>query len=170
MKPEQARVMASYNRWMNERLYAVCAEMSDAERKRDRQAYFRSIHGTLNHLLLADKVWLGRFQQEAFNVTRLDAELHAGFAELRNERETTDSRIEAWAASLTEEALAGQLRYTSIVNPEPRVYDLWVAVTHFFNHQTHHRGQLTTLLTQCGKDYGVTDLIGLPDVLRSQEA
>lgn len=170
MKPEQARVMASYNRWMNERLYAVCADMTDAERKRDRQAYFRSIHGTLNHLLLADKVWLGRFQQEAFNVTRLDAELHADFAGLRNEREATDSRIEAWAASLTEESLAGQLRYTSIVNPEPRVYDLWVAVTHFFNHQTHHRGQLTTLLTQCGKDYGVTDLIWLSDVLRTQGA
>lgn len=66
--------MASYNRWMNERLYAVCAEMTDAERKRDGQAFFGSIHGTLNHLLLADKIWLGRFQQNPFGAVCLDDE------------------------------------------------------------------------------------------------
>jgi uncharacterized damage-inducible protein DinB len=165
MRPEQARIMASYNRWMNERLYEVCAEIPDAERKRDRKAFFGSIHGTLNHLLLGDKIWLGRFKGKPFQARSLDQELYEDFAELRAERGATDRRIEIWAAGLTEEMLSSKLHYMSMVNPARRTYDLWVAVAHFFNHQTHHRGQLTALLSQCGKDYGVTDLIWLPELL-----
>jgi uncharacterized damage-inducible protein DinB len=164
MLAKQAQTMAAYNRWMNDKLYAACAELSDAERKLDRKAFFGSIHGTLNHLLLADRVWFGRFIGRPFKVDRLNQELYADFAELRAERSLTDQDIEGWTHGLTDAQLAGKLKYTSIVNPEPRVYDLWVCVTHFFNHQTHHRGQVTTLLTQCGKDYGVTDLIMLPEV------
>jgi len=164
MTPEQASTMGAYNCWMNRRLYDVCAELPDAERKRDRGAFFRSIHGTLNHVLVADKIWLGRFEGEPFRVQSLDQELHGGFDDLRAERESTDRRIEAWAAGLTDEALRGTLRYTSIVDPAERTLPLWIAATHFFNHQTHHRGQLTTLLNQCGKDYGVTDLIWLPEL------
>lgn len=164
MRAEQARVMASYNRWMNERLYEVCANLSDDERKGDRGAFFRSIHGTLNHLLLADRLWLGRFQGEPFHAAALDEELYEGFDELRAERRLTDTAVIQWAGGLTDDILAGDLHYTSMVNPAPRRCAMWVAVTHFFNHQTHHRGQLTTLLTQCGKDYGVTDLIWLPEL------
>jgi len=164
MLAKQAQTMAAYNRWMNEKLYAACAELSDAERKLDRKAFFGSIHGTLNHLLLADRVWFGRFIGRPFKVDRLNQELYADFAELRAERSLTDQDIEGWTHGLTDEQLAGKLKYTSIVNPAPRVYDLWVCVTHFFNHQTHHRGQVTALLSQCGKDYGVTDLIALPEI------
>ena len=162
MTPEQIRLLARYNRWINERLYGVCARLSDEERRRDRGAFFRSIHGTLNHLLLADKVWLGRFEADPFTVSRLDDELHAEFDALHADRMKTDARIEDWAARQTGDSLAGVLEYVSIVNPEPRRYPMWLAATHFFNHQTHHRGQLTTLLSQCGVDYGVTDLIALP--------
>ncbi len=164
MHAQQARDLASYNRWMNERLYAVCAELSDAERHEDRGVFFKSIHGTLNHLLLADKIWLARFTGKQFQVSGLDEELHPAFDELRQDREATDEEIVRWADSLSEDALSGTLEYTSITNPAPRRYEMWLAVTHFFNHQTHHRGQLTALLSQCGKDYGVTDLIGLPQV------
>lgn len=167
MKPEQAALMAGYNRWMNLRLYGVCAELPDAERKQDRGAFFRSIHGTLNHLLLADRVWLGRFQQRPFAVRALNQELYADFDQLRAERELTDAEIEAWVAGLSEEQLASELHYTSLSNPAPRRYCLWVAVQHFFNHQTHHRGQLTTLLSQAGKDIGVTDLIMVPELAGS---
>jgi uncharacterized damage-inducible protein DinB len=163
---EWARAMAAYNRWMNERLYALCAGLSDAERKRDRGAFFRSIHGTLNHLLLADAIWLGRFRGEPFAVRSLDQELHADFAELRRAREHTDREVEAWAAALTTADLAGTLHYTSFVDPAPRSCPFWVAAAHFFNHQTHHRGQLTTLLVQAGVDPGVTDLIWLPGLAR----
>jgi uncharacterized damage-inducible protein DinB len=154
--------MAAYNEWMNSRLYDVCAEVPDDERRRDRGAFFKSIHGTLNHLLLADKVWLGRFLGQPFAVQSLDQELFHDFGDLRRARVETDRQIADWAVTLTDEVLAGTLHYTPISNPTPRTADMWFAVAHFFNHQAHHRGQLTALLSQCGKDYGVTDLLAFP--------
>jgi len=76
-----------------------------------------------------------------------------------------DLRIIDWADSLSDQALAAPFSYVSVVNPARRTCTLWILVTHFFNHQTHHRGQLTTLLSQCGVDYGTTDLIWLPDLV-----
>lgn len=158
------QAMAAYNRWMNERLYECCAKLSDEERKRDVGAFFKSIHGTLNHLLLGDRVWLGRFIGPPFAVKSPADELYADFDRLRTERSTTDDVIARWASALTEADLAGELHYTSMLNPMPRRYPLWFAVAHFFNHQTHHRGQLTTLLFQRGIDPGVTDLVWLPEM------
>jgi len=155
--------MAQYNRWMNERLYECCAQLSDEERKRDVGAFFKSIHGTLNHLLLGDRIWFGRFTGKPFIITSLAEELYSDFRELRTERASTDKAIIEWADSLTAEDFTRELAYTSVVNPKPRRYPFWFAVTHFFNHQTHHRGQLTTLLSQRGLDPGVTDLIWLPE-------
>jgi len=154
-----ARTMARYNSWMNTRLYDCCAAIPDAERKRDVGAFFKSIHGTLNHLLLGDRVWMGRFTGKPFVVKSLDTELYADFDQLRREREATDAAIAAWAGTLTDETLAGMLSFTTLVNPQARTDPYWITVTHFFNHQTHHRGQLTTLLMQRGIDPGVTDLI-----------
>ena len=162
MTPELARTFARYNRWMNERLYEACAGIADAERKRDAGAFFKSIHGTLNHLLVADNVWMGRFVGPAFVPASLAQELHADFGELRAARAAMDGRIDAWTATLTPQALTGDLHYTSIVNPAPRTTPMALAVAHFFNHQTHHRGQLTTLLMQRRIDPGVTDLLWLP--------
>lgn len=164
MTPQTAGTLARYNRWMNERLYACCAQLSDEERKRNMGAFFKSIHGTLNHLLLADKVWLGRFLGRPFSVVSLSQELYSDFSELREEREATDAIILEWAGSFTMENLAGELHYVPLVNPQPRRSPLWLTVMHFFNHQTHHRGQLTTLLSQRGIDPGVTDLMGLPEL------
>jgi uncharacterized damage-inducible protein DinB len=166
MTPELARVMARYNRWMNDKLFAVASSLTDAERKQDRSAFFGSIHRTLNHLLLADRVWLGRFTGAELEdgemgpgIRSLDQELYADFAELRRERAKTDDAIDAFVATLTEEKLAGNLRYLrrGAVNEFP----LWHAVAHLFNHQTHHRGQVTTLLMQAGHDPGVTDLVAM---------
>jgi uncharacterized damage-inducible protein DinB len=162
ISPAFCETMSRYNRWMNERLYEVCAGLPEAVRKEDRGAPFGSIHGTLNHLLLADRIWMGRFTGRPFNVRSLDEELHADFAELRRARAGLDDEIAAWMAALTAEQLAGDLIFTSVVNPQRRVVPLWFAIQHFFNHQTHHRGQLTTLLEQAGCDFGVTDLIWLP--------
>lgn len=161
--------MAAYNQWMNQRLYALCAELTDEERKSDRGLFFRSIHGTLNHLLLADRVWLGRFIDQPFQVAGLDQELYADFVELRKAREETDADILDWACSLTNEGLKGVLTYRSLFSPGKRRYEMSVLVAHYFNHQTHHRGQLTTALTQMGKDIGPTDLILLPDILKRNE-
>lgn len=169
MHAEQVRTLAAYNRWMNERLYCACADIDDAERKRPRAAFFDSIHGTLNHLLLGDLLWLGRFTGQSVSFASLDQELHADFGQLRSARAQCDDDIDAWVASLDDAALAAPFRFKSVVNPRVRSCPLWVAVTHFFNHQTHHRGQLTTLLSQAGVDYGTTDLIWLPGLLHDED-
>ena len=159
---EGLRVMARYNRWMNERIYACCEKLSDEQRKLDRGAYFRSIHGTLNHLLLGDRLWLSRFLTREFRIGSLADELYADFAELRRERTKTDAEILEWVDTLDEERLAAPLRFRSMVGNRDTSFPLWFAMQHFFNHQTHHRGQVTTLLVQAGVDPGVTDLLWLP--------
>jgi uncharacterized damage-inducible protein DinB len=166
MSSEWLRASARYNRWMNDKLYALAATLGDEARKRDCGAFFKSIHGTLNHLLLADRVWLGRFQgvavPEGFmgpGVRSLDQELYADFDELRRERALTDDGLSAWVAELTPERLAAPLTYLRRGRKEE--LPLWWAVAHLFNHQTHHRGQVTTLLVQQGHDPGVTDLVAL---------
>jgi len=164
---QYASTMATYNAWMNERLYDLCAGLTDEARKRDMGAFFKSIHGTLNHLLLADRVWMGRFTGKPFAVRSLDQEIYADFAELRSQRSRTDGDITAWVASLDAKDFERDFSYTSIAKPQPRSAPLWLAITHFFNHQTHHRGQLTTLMKQLGIDPGVTDLIWMPDVTSS---
>lgn len=158
-----ARTMAGYNRWMNERIYDSCSTIPVEALKRDMGAFFKSIHGTLNHTLLADRIWMGRFMGQPFVFKSLDQELYPDFLQLRAEREKTDGSIIEWSESLTDSELNRTLHYTSAVTPKPRSYPLWFAVIHFFNHQTHHRGQITTLLSQHGIDPGITDLIWLPE-------
>jgi uncharacterized damage-inducible protein DinB len=162
ISPDYARLMARYNRWMNGRIYAAAARLSDAERRRDLGAFFKSLHGTLNHILLGDRVWLGRFGGAPFVPRALDQELCADFAELQRERSATDDAIDALAAGLTETRLAGPLTYHGFLNPGAVTVPFALALAHLFNHQTHHRGQATTLLMQLGVDPGVTDLVAMP--------
>jgi uncharacterized damage-inducible protein DinB len=164
--PEWVSALARYNRWMNEKLYERASTLSDEVRKRNLGAFFGSIHGTLNHLLLADRVWLARLlgvaAPEGFmapGIRTLDQELYADFEELRRERTITDDALSAYVAELTPERLAGPLVFTR--RGQVQEVPLWWAVIHVFNHQTHHRGQVTTLLMQQGCDPGVTDLIAM---------
>ena len=155
---DYAMAMAAYNRWMNERMYACAAELSDEERKRDLGAAFRSIHGTLNHLLLADRSWLERFHGEPVTMRSPDQELHTDFEELRAARREMDAEISAWAESLTDDWGDAPFHFRSVSYNREWTRPAWTLVTHLFNHQAHHRGQITTLLFQFGKDMGVTDL------------
>jgi uncharacterized damage-inducible protein DinB len=159
--PTSFNMMAQYNHWMNERLYALCADLDEETRRADRGAFFQSIYGTLNHILLGDKVWLSRFGVESFKPTSLGQELHPDFAGLRAEREQKDRLLLDWTATLSAEQLAAPVHYTTMAGVA-MAPPLWVPLTHMFNHQTHHRGQLTTLLSQLGIDPGVTDLIAMP--------
>jgi uncharacterized damage-inducible protein DinB len=158
----QFQLMARYNRWMNRKLYAVCADIADADRKKDLGAFFKSVHGTLNHLLYGDRAWLGRFTGQLF-VTVIGQELYADFAELRREREITDAAILAWSENLDPRWLAADFTYTSFVDGKTRMLPAWTLVTHLFNHQTHHRGQVTTLMKQLGHEPGVTDVPWMPE-------
>jgi uncharacterized damage-inducible protein DinB len=155
---DSLRIMAGYNRWMNERLYALCGGLPDEERKKDRKAFFRSIHGTLNHLLLGDRAWLGRFTGRPVQFRSLDQELYGDFDELRRERVRTDAAIEEFCHHLTEAQLSREISYATTAG-KSYVHPLGPAVLHMFNHQTHHRGQVTTLLSQLGIDPGATDVI-----------
>ena len=161
MRPIFSR-LTRYNRWMNERLMQTCSQLSDAERKQNRGAPFGSIHGLWNHLLVCDRLWLARFENAPMPYSRLDAEICADWDELRAQRALTDDAIDAYIASLSDEQLDSTLHFVSMSNPQPRQLPLWVATQHLFNHQTHHRGQITALMEQAGLDCGVTDLAAMP--------
>lgn len=156
------RLMAEYNRWMNARLFAVCADIPDDKRKADLGAFFKSIHGTFNHLLWADRVWLQRFTGEAFSVGKMGVDLYADFVTLNWERATLDEFIVTWARDLSADRLAAPFAFASMQDGKTRRAPAWVFVTQLFNHQTHHRGQVTTLMKQLGYDPGVTDIPWLP--------
>jgi uncharacterized damage-inducible protein DinB len=167
MSPEWLGALARYNRWMNDKLYGVAATLSDEARKRDCGAFFKSIHGTFNHLLLADRVWLARFLGVAAldgfmapgGIRSLEQELYVDFEELRRERALADVELSNWVSALTQERLTSSLVYMR--QGQKIEVPLWWAVAHVFNHQTHHRGQLTTLFMQQGVDPGVTDLFAM---------
>ena len=160
---DYAVAMAAYNRWMNERLYAVCAELPDAERRRDRGAFFKSIHATLNHILLGDRWWMQRFAGQPLTPTGSpDQELYADFADLRAARRNADATLEAWAASLPDTLADEPFHFRSTTYNAERELPTWAVVVHVFNHQTHHRGQVTTLLSQLGIDPGPTDFPWMP--------
>jgi uncharacterized damage-inducible protein DinB len=167
------RFLARYNRWFNHRLYAACARLTDAQRKAERGAFFGSIHGTLNHLVWGDLMWLARFARQGVVFAALPAQLLAlpegasygtvmehDFDALRQRRDAIDAAIEDWLAQMPDDFALRTMRYSNTLGV-PREHPMWQALTHFFNHQTHHRGQITTLLSQAGVDAGVTDLIAL---------
>jgi uncharacterized damage-inducible protein DinB len=152
-------------------LFAKVAELPAEARTRDMGAFFGSIEGTLDHILLADRIWLSRLRASGHDFPALeeaDLELEiqslaqpvaADFEALLAERIATDQLIMAWVEDLTDEILAAPMRYTTMAGVV-REHAVWIAVSHLFNHQTHHRGQVTTLLKQAGIDPGVTDFLG----------
>jgi uncharacterized damage-inducible protein DinB len=159
---EYCQTMAAYNRWMNSGVYDSAARLSDEERKADRKAFFRSIHSTLNHILWADRVWLPRFNGKSYPVGDIGADLYDSFAELLEARRAMDDEIGIWAAHLDDTQLTGTLTWYSKVARREMSRPRWLCVTQMFNHQAHHRGQVTTLLKQAGIDPGVTDLPWAP--------
>ena len=162
MPPEHARVMARYNRWMNDKLYAVAETLTDAERKADRGAFFGSIHRTLNHLLLGDQAWMQRLRGQPVTMTSPAQQLHEDFDELRAARAAMDADITSWAAQVGHAFMEGVLRSWSVTYQRNVGIPGWVGVIQMFNHQTHHRGQVTTLMKQLGVDPGVTDFPWMP--------
>ena len=148
---------ARYNRLANETLYAACAELSEAEYRRDLGAFFGSVQGTLNHLLLGDTIWMTRFEGGTHPSTDLDAILFARFDELRTARQQMDGRIERFFAALPPGFARGGVRYVNNAGFEAED-PLSVILPHFFNHQTHHRAQVHTLLSQLGRQPPVLDL------------
>jgi len=140
-------MFAGYNAWCNTRLYDAVAPLSDADYRADRGAFFKSLHGTLNHLLVGDRIWMRRFTCAGEIPKSLDAILYDDFAQLRAARSVEDARISCYIASLSEADLAGTICYRTFVRPAEIEQPLAPALDHFFNHQTHHRGQAHALLS-----------------------
>lgn len=140
---------AAYNAWANARLYDAATALDDFERKRDVKGYFTSLHGTLNHLLGADRIWLQRLTGEGDAPSSLGAELYAQFPALREAREAEDKRISAFVLGLTDTDLAAELAYEN-TRGEAKSLPRQVILTHLFNHQSHHRGQATQMMRQLG--------------------
>ena len=168
-------LMARYNQWMNAKVYDAASRLSAAELAEERGAFFGSILGTLNHLVVADTLWLKRFAAHHSSSTtlavmeplpipgRLDQPMFDDLEGLTAHRKWLDDVIINWIVALTDDELNAALSYhnTKGVASSKRFSQL---IYHFFNHQTHHRGQVSTLLFQVGIDIGVTDLLALiPD-------
>ncbi|MGH7048566.1 MAG: DinB family protein [Stellaceae bacterium] len=154
------RTMAAYNAEMNRRLYDAAARLSDAERQAPRGAFWGTIHGTLTHILWGDRQWMSRFDGWPKPATPIkqSAAMIEDFTELAVARQQADQRITRWAAQIDEPWLDQDLVWFSgAANREIRAPKR-LLVTHFFNHQTHHRGQAHAMLTAAGEETGDTDL------------
>jgi len=175
---EHFQLLAAYNQWMNAKVYEAAGRLSASELAEDRGAIFGSILGTLNHLVVADTIWLKRFVThpscvnsfqaiaDLENPTSLDQIVFDDFGRLKEHRSWLDHQIIDWISQLAEGDLDVVLSYGNMkgVPAQKRYSSL---VLHFFNHQTHHRGQVSTLLSQAGADIGVTDLLArIPDESR----
>nr|WP_320048932.1 DinB family protein [uncultured Desulfuromonas sp.] len=169
------QLLANYNHWMNDKVYNVTGQLSPVELAQDRGAFFGSILATLNHIVVGDTLWLQRFARHpaATETLRLVSEqpapvalnqiLFEDFAALKQYRAWLDKQIILWIETLGDPDLEDLLTYHSMRGVEARkLYGS--LILHFFNHQTHHRGQVATLLTQAGLELDDTDLLLLiPD-------
>ena len=169
---EHLRILADYNAWMNARLLDSAERLSVAERRSDLGAFFGSIDATFNHLLIGDSIWLRRFasdigkaatflrerQSDLAPGAPLDGQVAADPAAIRRLRQEIDTVISGWVDLLDGAQLEHTLAYTN-TQGRPFKRNLGALAVHFFNHQTHHRGQISTLLFQSGIDAGITDLL-----------
>jgi uncharacterized damage-inducible protein DinB len=156
--------MANYNRWQNRNLYGCADRLSDEDRKHERGAFFGSIHSTLNHLLWADRIWMHRFAgtEKPPGGIRESIWHYPDWSDLKREREKFDEVILHWAQGLDPHWLEGDLTWFSGAAQKEITRPRELLVAHFFNHQTHHRGQVHCMITQCGIRPGATDLPYLP--------
>lgn len=165
----QLQLLSRYNQWMNQKVYGAASTLNEYVLRADKGAFFGSINGTLNHILVADLIWLKRFAthpthhrildslRETPQPQTLDVILYDRFDELSQARQKLDELIVDWCQQLTEADLDFKLPYRNMKG-EAMTKEFGSLLLHFFNHQTHHRGQVTTLLSQAGVDVGVTDL------------
>jgi uncharacterized damage-inducible protein DinB len=160
---DYVRTMLVYGSWMNHRLLEASAAIPDSDRHRDLGAFFKSLHGTLDHLLWGDLIWMQRFSGNPVPQPGADGLICPTWGDLVEKRAAADAMMANWAENdLTAEWLAAPHHYVSKLVRRQRSMPAWVLVTHMLNHGTHHRGQATTLMKQLGVDPGVTDLVAMP--------
>jgi uncharacterized damage-inducible protein DinB len=139
--------LAHYNKWANGQIYEAAAALDREDYFADRRAFFKSVHGTLNHILAIDKLWFGRFTGDLYIPPSLDVILHDRLDALRQARIAFDDHIIKVVGSFDQNAITGLFGWTTMEG-EPYISTLDRCLTQIFNHQTHHRGQVHTLLSQ----------------------
>ena len=152
-------MMAAYNAWANERLFAAAAEIPEDDYRRDVGAFFGSLHNTLSHLYVTDVLWMARFREEGAPPWPLDHVPHFDREELAARRKRMDCDIRGYVLSLDDAALDADMTYRRVSTPEPMTQRRGDALVHFFNHQTHHRGQAHTILSIMGHKPPPLDLL-----------
>ncbi|UXI67652.1 DinB family protein [Tahibacter amnicola] len=162
---QHLRLMADYHYWALQRLYAEVDELSDDDYRADCGQFFKSIHGTLNHILLAEQIWQARMAGTPHSFTRLDQEIESDRDKLRDHMLAFCRGWRPFVDKLTPEQVAGDLDYLNLKG-EPFTMPFASLVLHVFNHATHHRGQASIGLMHFGRPAPVMDLpyflIGLP--------
>lgn len=158
IEPEYCVAMAEYNLWQNDSLLETSRKLKPGEFERDLGLFFGSMSKTWNHLILMDLAWLDRFHSRPVQKTDYQEMQFASLAELVRLRKELDSTILSWVKTITKEWLGEDLKFYSFMYKREITLPLWLILTHFFNHQTHHRSQISTALFQLGLDYGVTDI------------
>ena len=153
------QMFAAYNRWANGLVYGAATELDAEALHRNVGGFFGSLFATMSHILVADRIWLQRFTGEGPTYRSLDARPCETLAELSEARRLEDERIIGWIDGLSEAQLQSTITYTPVTNPTPVTQRLAPAVSHFFNHQTHHRGQCHMALTALSKPSLALDLI-----------
>ena len=151
-------LMARFNAWVNQRLYDAVASLPEEDYRRDRGLFFRSVHDTLNHILVVDRLWTGRVSGRDRGIRALDQRLQDDLSSLRAARETEDRDLIALVDGLTPAQLEQEQRYRPITAPGELSLRRDHMLMSLFNHQTHHRGQVTAALTQSGVTYADLDL------------
>ncbi|WP_192362258.1 DinB family protein [Mesorhizobium mediterraneum] len=151
-------MFAGYNQWANSRIYDAAADLDEEEFHRNVGVFFGSMMGTLNHVLTADRIWMRRFTGEGDAPARLDTILHRALPGLQLAREAEDKRIIDWIGTLSDKALSGRFSYMTVSDMRTVSQRLAPALDHFFNHQTHHRGQAHAILTILGRPSVPLDL------------
>jgi uncharacterized damage-inducible protein DinB len=156
---EHLRRMARYNRWANQRLQAACRALPEVEYRKPRQAFFGSLHGTLNHILVGDRLWLARLEGQPLPALELDDQPCADLAELEAARAAEDARMVRLVDAYRTDELDRIISYRRVTRPEQASTPLHLCWLHLFNHQTHHRGQAHDQLSQTGVPPPSLDLI-----------
>ena len=157
-------MMADYNAWANGRLFRMASQLPDEQYRRDVGAYFKSLHGTLNHLMVADLIWLRRLTGAGDHPSNLNAIVFDDLPSLSAARQQEDQRIVRFVESLSDAQLEEMCDYRTL-NGTPQKQPRQEILAHLFNHQTHHRGQAHTILTLLG----VSEPDGLDLLLMQRE-
>jgi uncharacterized damage-inducible protein DinB len=158
MTPATFASLAAYNKWANRRLYEACGRLDEADYRAPRPSFFGSIHATLNHILVGDRIWLARLEGRQSGIKALDQILYADFAELSVARAAEDERVERIVAAIAAPALEQPFAYRNMAG-EAKSFPLGDVLMHIFNHQTHHRGQVHGLLSATAVPPPSLDLI-----------